>query len=181
MLRIKLLRLLHVPCSLAIVLCIVGGVRQTNSDPKAQSSGKTDAKVGVVIFLFSFVEIAVLALFTLPHTRKVPIAQKRLLYAVLLALPLLAVRLLYSILADFSTSKTFSVSHGNPYVQLGMAIVEEIIVVILYTAAGVAALGAAYQAVAMNPELGHGGNTYSQGLPVNTDNVGMSSYAGKSV
>jgi hypothetical protein len=139
-LRILLLRLLHIPCSLAIVLCIVGGVRQSNPDPKAQSSGKTNAKVGVVIFLLALVQIIFLALLTLPHASKVPLAQRRILHAVVLALPLLAIRLLYSLLANFSTSGTFSTIHGNPFVQLGMAIVEEIIVVVLYMAAGVAAL-----------------------------------------
>jgi hypothetical protein len=123
------------------------------------SSGKTDTKVGVIIFLLAFVEIVVLALFTLPHAKRVPVAQKRILYAVLLALPLLAVRLLYSILVDFSTSSTFSVSDGSPYVQLGMAIVEEIIVVILYTAAGMAALRIAYPE-AKNLELS-GDNAHS--------------------
>jgi hypothetical protein len=171
-----LLRLLHIPCSLALVLCIVGGIRQTSTNSKVQSSGKTDAKVGIVIFLFSFVQIVVLALFTLPHAKKVPITQRRLLYAVLLALPLLMVRLIYSVLVDFSTSPTFSVSHGNPYVQLGMAIVEEIIVLILYTVVGVAALVTAYQPVAKDQEFEYGGNTHYQGLLVGQE--GMTSYAG---
>jgi hypothetical protein len=176
-----LLRLLHIPCSLAIVLCIVGGVRQSSSDSKSQSAGKTNSKVGVVIFLLSFVEIIVLALLTLPHARKVPNAQRRLLHAVLLALPLIAVRLLYSILADFSTSTTFSPSHGNPYVQMGMTMIEEITVIVLYVAAGLAALGTAYQTVPKNPELDDGGNIQSQELLMNPVKGDMTSYAGRGV
>ena len=176
-----LLRLLHIPCSLAIVLCIVGGVRQTDPNSTSNSSGKVYTKVGVIIFLFALVEIVVLALLTLPNAKKVPIAQSRLLYAVLLALPLLAVRLLYSILADFSSSKTFSATQGNPYVQLGMAIIEEMIVVVLYAAAGLAALGASYQAVAKNPELEYAGNVHSQEFPLNTNRDNMTPSAGTGV
>jgi hypothetical protein len=140
-----LLRLLHLPCTLAIVLCIVGGIHQSSSDHKVQESGKTYAKVGVVIFLIAFVQISILALITLPHARNVPTAQRRILRAALLALPLLAIRLLYSILVDFSTSSVFSTTRGNPFVQLGMSIIEEVIIIVLYLAAGVAALMATHQ------------------------------------
>jgi hypothetical protein len=140
-----LLRLLHLPCSLAIVLCVVGGVHQSSSDPKVQASGKTNSKVGVTIFLLAFVQIVILTLVTVPHARQIPTAQKRILYAILLALPLLAIRLLYSILAGFSTSTTFSTTRGNPCVQLGMAVIEEIIIIVLYLTAGVAALRTSHQ------------------------------------
>jgi len=173
-----LLRFLHIPCSLALILCIVGGVRQTNPDPKVQSSGKTNAKVGVVIFLFSFVEIFILALFTFPNAREIPISQRRVLHAVLLALPLLAIRLLYSTLAGFSTSNTFSAAHGNPYVLLGMAIVEETIVVLLYTAAGVAALSIPHQNVPTKRGFSGGGDYDDQMLPGDKGKGGRVSHAG---
>jgi len=173
-----LLRFLHIPCSLAVVLCVIGGIRQTDHDPKKISSGKTFSKVGVVIFLLSFVEIAVLALFTLPHARKVPIAQRRILHAVLLALPLLAIILLYSMLANFNVSNALSVVHGNPCVQLGMAIIEEFIVVIVYTAAGVAGLITSHQAGVTNRGFGDGGDYRDQRLPGDTDKGGMRTHAG---
>jgi hypothetical protein len=163
-----LLRLLHLPCSLAIVLCIVGGVRQSNSDPKVQASGKTNAKIGVIIFLLAFVQIAILALITFPHARKIPTAQRRIIHAVVLALPLLAIRLLYTILANFSTYSTFSTTHGNPCVQLGMAIIEEIIIIVVYLAAGVAALITTHQDGRAKRGFGDGGNYPDQRLPHNT-------------
>jgi hypothetical protein len=163
-----LLRLLHLPCSIAIVLCIVGGVRQSNSDPKVQASGKTNAKAGIVVFLLAFVQIAILALVTLPRARKVPTAQRRILHAVLLALPLLAIRLLYSILANFSTFSTFSTTHGNPCVQLGMAVIEEIIIIVLYLAAGVAALITTHQDGEAKRGFGDGGDYPGRRLPHDT-------------
>ena len=82
-------------------------------------------------------------------------------------------------MVDFSSSSTFSVSHGSPYVQLGMAIVEEIIVVILYAAVGMAALRIA-NPEAENLELS-GDNAQSQGFILNNDKEDITSYAGRGV
>jgi len=65
--------------------------------------------------------------------------EKRILLAVLAALPLLAVRLLYSLLADFANNSTVSILGGNATVQLCMAIIEEMIATIMFLAAGITA------------------------------------------
>ena len=65
-----------------------------------------------------------------------PRGEKRIYFAVLAALPFLAVRLLYSLLAAFSNNSTFSIQGGNPLVQLFMGILEEFIIVVMYTLAG---------------------------------------------
>jgi len=62
-----------------------------------------------------------------------------------------------------------------------MTMVEEMITVILYTTAGLAALGTAYEAVPENLELDYGENIHSQGLLMNTDKKDMTSYADKAV
>ena len=59
--------------------------------------------------------------------------------AILAALPFLAVRLLYSILADFEDNNTFNIINGNATVQLCMAVIEEFIITIFFLAAGLAA------------------------------------------
>jgi proteasome assembly chaperone (PAC2) family protein len=51
-------------------------------------------------------------------------------------MPWLAVRVLYSILAVFTNSSTFSITGDYPLVQLFMATVEEFIIVCIYTLAG---------------------------------------------
>ena len=65
--------------------------------------------------------------------------EKRIVYAVLAALPLIAVRLLYSLLADFANNSTFNILFGNATVQLCMAIIEEMIVVVFFLIAGLLA------------------------------------------
>ena len=63
----------------------------------------------------------------------------KILVAVLASLPFLAVRVLYGILADFVNKNDFSVLDPNLNTQLGMAVVMEMIVVIVYLVAGVIA------------------------------------------
>jgi hypothetical protein len=143
------------PCTLALILCIIGGTRLTSSDPTKQSSGKTFAKVGIIIFIVSFLDIVLLALFTIPASRKVPSSERRIFHAVLAAFPFLVVRLLYTVISDFSNSKKFAVYGGDPYVQLGMALIPELIVVLLYSVVGLTAPSVRNQAVAQEEGL-HG-------------------------
>ena len=61
-----------------------------------------------------------------------------MLYAVLLALPFISVRILYSMLAVFLTNQTtFALVNGSAIAQLCMATVEEMIVVVLYLGLGI--------------------------------------------
>jgi hypothetical protein len=138
-LRITLLRLLHLICTTALVLCIVGGVDLTSTNLSTAATGKTLARVGIIIFLISFVDIVLLAVWTIPDARKIPIAEKRIFYAVLATFPFLTVRLIYSIISDFDNSKRFSIFNGDAVVQLCMSILEELVVVLLYIASGLMA------------------------------------------
>jgi hypothetical protein len=65
-----------------------------------------------------------------------PRGEKRIYFAVLAAIPLLAVRILWSILAAFADNSTFSIQGGKPLVQLFMAILEEFGIVVMYTLTG---------------------------------------------
>lgn len=63
-------------------------------------------------------------------------SQKRLFLGIFMALPLIAVRLLYSLITDFGNNPKFSLIDGDTGVQLGMATIEEFIVVCMYTILG---------------------------------------------
>ena len=80
-----------------------------------------------------------LAALTMANIRNLPLGEKWILIAILAALPFLAVRLLYSILADFEDNNTFNIINGNATVQLCMAVIEEFIIIIFFLAAGLAA------------------------------------------
>ena len=124
---------------LALVLSIVGGTRISSSDTSKHSSGETFEKAGIIIFLISYLAIVAFAVLTVVESRDLPWGEKRILYAVLASLPLLAVRLLYSLLADFKDDSTFNIINGNATVQLCMAIIEEFIVTFFFLVAGLMA------------------------------------------
>lgn len=124
---------------LALVLSIVGGTRISSSDTSKHSSGETFEKAGIIIFLISYLAIVAFAVLTAVESRDLPWGEKRILYAVLASLPLLAVRLLYSLLADFKDDSTFNIINGNATVQLCMAIIEEFIVTFFFLVAGLIA------------------------------------------
>lgn len=66
-------------------------------------------------------------------------SQTRIFVCVLIALPLIAVRLLYSLIGDFSNdpNNQFSIINGSPKIQLAMATIEEILVVLMFAILGV--------------------------------------------
>ena len=80
--------------------------------------------------------MVLLAVLTTTDIRNLPPGEKRILYAVLLSLPLLAVRLLYSLLVDFDNNGTFNIIGGNATVQLCMAIIEEFVITYFFLVAG---------------------------------------------
>ena len=91
------------------------------------------------------------------NIRELPWGEKRILIAVLAALPLLAIRLLYSLLSDFANNNTFSILDGDATVQLCMALIEEMIVAVIFLAAGLVApslknLQQGPDQMAMNPK-----------------------------
>ena len=135
-LRIRLLEMLHLPILLALILAIIGGTRISSSDSSKHSSGESFEKAGAIIFLISYIAIVAFAILTMVESRNLPQGEKRILYTVLGSLPLLAVRLLYSLLADFADNSTFNIVDGNATVQLCMAVIEEFIVTGLYLLAG---------------------------------------------
>lgn len=88
------------------------------------------------MFLTIYLLLAALVIITMKDVGNSPRGEKRIYFAVLAAIPLLAVRMLWSILAAFADNSTFSTRGGKPLVQLFMAILEEFGIVVMYTLAG---------------------------------------------
>jgi len=123
----------------ALVLAIVGGTDLASTDPSKVASGHTLTRAAIILFLVVFVILVMVTIFTFFSLRSISPGEHRILYAVALSIPFLFVRLIYSLLANFDTSSTFSPSIGNVVVQAFMATVEEFIVVVLYLTAGILA------------------------------------------
>lgn len=134
--RSRIIQVAQLPALIALILCIIGGTDTADGNPADLSSGQTKIKVGIIMFLCIYILLFGLVVITIKDVGKAPSGEKRIYWAVALALPWLAVRVLYSILAAFTNSSTFSITGNHPLVQLFMATIEEFIIVCIYTLAG---------------------------------------------
>ncbi|MCJ1283119.1 hypothetical protein MMC26_002446 [Xylographa opegraphella] len=134
--RSRIIQIAQLPTLIALILCIVGGTDRASSDISEYSTGQTYIKAGIAIFIVIYVVLFGLTVVTGADLGNAPRGEKRIYFAVVAALPLIAVRLLYSILADFTSISNFSLANPDPWVQLFMAVIEECIVVLMYTLAG---------------------------------------------
>lgn len=135
--RSRFLQLLQLPAMIALIIGIVGGSDLTDKSISEQNTGQKLIKAALIIFLAIYVCLFLLVARSIGEIQRLPPGEKRILLALILALPLLGVRLLFSILAYFSTISTFSPTGGNVLVKVFMASLEEILIVIGYTLAGI--------------------------------------------
>jgi hypothetical protein len=130
-LRSRIIQLSRVPIVIGLVFCIVGG-----TDRGDVKKGTTFTKVGIVIFLVFYIVLAILVAVTARDVSNAPRGEKRLYWVIVAAIPFLGVRLLWSLIAVFGHDTQFSITGGDPWVNFGMAIVEEFIIVSMYTVLG---------------------------------------------
>ncbi|XRM42652.1 hypothetical protein ABZX51_005861 [Aspergillus tubingensis] len=135
--RSKVVQLLHIPALIALILSIIGGINQYSSNTSEHSEGQNETKAGIILFLAIYIVLCILWSTTFRDLPRMAPSQKRIVGVVLLASPLIACRLLYSLLTDFSHDRQFSLVDGNVTIRLCMATIEEFLVVLMYTVLGV--------------------------------------------
>lgn len=135
--RSRFLQLLQLPAAIGLIICIVGGSDLADSSVSEHSTGKKLIKAGLIIFLIIYICLFLLIAKSASELNSIPSGEKRVLLALIVALPLLGVRILFSLLAYFSTISLFSPINGNVLVRAFMAILEEVLIVIAYTLAGI--------------------------------------------
>jgi hypothetical protein len=129
----------NLPVIVATILAIVGGV-QASDNVKTTGEFALNGifKAGIVLFGVAFLCIVVSTAIVAARARSAQIdsSEKRLVAAVIIALPILLVRLIYAFLFTFAKSAKFSLIGGDETVQLCMQVIEEWLVVFIYLAAG---------------------------------------------
>lgn len=128
---------LRLPLIAGIILVIIG------TDISAGNWITTGAytinhltKIGTVIIVAAFAIIVLVVLVFIPRRAEAERSDALLFDMILLSLPLILIRLVYSLLIAFVDDAAFNPLVGNAAAQGLLAVAEEVIVVILYIVAG---------------------------------------------
>ena len=123
--------------TVGLILSIIGGV---NAGEEFGKTGiyktQTLSKAGLGLFIAAFVILCLIAASLMQSIRHAEEGEKRILLAVAVSLPFLLVRLIYSALAVFANKRSFSLFYGDVSILLFMALLEEVIVVVIYEGVG---------------------------------------------
>ncbi|KAL8925830.1 MAG: hypothetical protein Q9208_003327 [Pyrenodesmia sp. 3 TL-2023] len=136
--RLRAIQALYLPHIVALALSIVGGVELSSYRPSPHTSGKQFAQAGISIFLVVFLLYVLLCLITAVTATVAP-GEKCILFGVLAAIPFLFIRILYAMLAVSRDRGKFAILNGSATTQLGMAIIQEMVVVLVYIGVGILA------------------------------------------
>lgn len=126
--RSRLIELIQIPALIAEILCIVG---ETNTTESEHSQAESQIKASIIIFLVIYLTLCVLAIYSAPDISKLPREERLVLFAVFFALPLLCVRMLWSLLTVFGHLVPFSKTNYNIVARVFMVTLEEMMIVIV--------------------------------------------------
>jgi hypothetical protein len=129
-----LFRALQLLITVALILCIVGGTSSISST--GVYVPQTTTKAGIILYLVAFVALCVVAAVTAIKFSNAPHDDKRLAWAVILALPFILVRIVYSVISVFAHNPHFNLITGSVIIRVFMAVLEEMIVVWIYLVVG---------------------------------------------
>ncbi|KAK9490424.1 hypothetical protein V1508DRAFT_424983, partial [Lipomyces doorenjongii] len=132
----QLLRISRLALITSIVLGIIGATQLSNNTASTTGHALSKASVLVVTAVYCF--LAFLSLYLLGFAKVIG-HSRMLVTGVILALPFLGVRIIYSILSAFSSSASnskFSSATGSWQIYLGMDVIMEFVVVAVLTVTG---------------------------------------------
>lgn len=119
-------RVISIISLIAVILSIVGATTNSNI---SQGLVTTESKVGMVLYLVTWIGVFGLFLLVLQRNQNIEDGEHRLLLAVGISLPLILVRLIYSFVYSFGHKSEFNMVSGNVTIQLVMSVLEEMVVV----------------------------------------------------
>jgi MFS family permease len=133
----SMFHLIHLIIIVGLILGIVGGTDAANSFITTGKYTPTDLnKAGTALFIVAYIAMVTLILIISFHVSHAEKGEKRLFIAVVISLPFILVRLVYSIISTFTHNKNFNLLTGSVTVFLCVALIEEFIVVAVYEGTG---------------------------------------------
>lgn len=133
----RIFNIMATPLMVALILSIIGGSDVYSSNPSDRATGKTLRHAAIIIYVVCYLAQVAITFLTVSRAQELMQGEKRLVIAVAVSTPFLACRLLYSLIGAFaSTTSIFNPVIGSAVLMGIMAILMELIVVVLYLAAG---------------------------------------------
>ncbi|KAK1980412.1 hypothetical protein LZ30DRAFT_723426 [Colletotrichum cereale] len=127
-----ILRIVQVPAAIALILCIVGA---TSIDNPSEINDQVTVQAGIVLYLVVLILILLLVVGANFGMRTTEQGEARLLRVVVMSLPFLFIRIVYSLVGTFGKNEDFSVGNSSTksaLINLFMVRVEEMAVVAIY-------------------------------------------------
>jgi hypothetical protein len=134
--RGQVIQPLYLPCTIALILCIVGGTDLASAELSDQRWGKSLLKAGIILFVVVYAALFLITILTARDFNHIVPGERRIFIVVLAALPLLGARILFGVLSILLNDQTFAIFGGNIAARVLMAVVEEFLIVIAYTIIG---------------------------------------------
>lgn len=131
----QIFRFIHLASLVGLILAIVGGTDESGSEPS--STGRSLMKAASILFLAMYLALCGVTLLTFHRRTHIFPSEKKLLYAGLAALPLLLVRIIYTVIVSFSgPGSDFYFKDVNVWAESFMQFLMEAVVVTLFVTAG---------------------------------------------
>lgn len=130
-----LLRIIQAPAAVALILCIVGA---TSANSPLDIVSQTTVQAGIAVYFVIAVVLGLLTLGAAVGVRKTGRGEVWLLKAIALTMPLILVRVVYSMAGCFADggNSLLNPMSGSAVAELCMATVEEMLIVLVYVWAG---------------------------------------------
>lgn len=131
------LRLVQLLVVVGLILGAVGGGRAGADFAKTKVYVvPTESKAGIAVTIVAYVILVLSTIIVATQISHAEAGEKRLVLAVGLSLPFILIRLVYAAMSTLANNPSFSSLTGDANIQLGMAVIMEIIVVIIVEAIG---------------------------------------------
>jgi hypothetical protein len=98
------------------------------------SRGTSEA--GIILYIVCYIALGATVLITLINSFYLTSEENRIAWAVIIAMPLILVRLIYSLLVTFDHSHQFNLLSGSALIHALMAVLEEMLTVLIYLGIG---------------------------------------------
>jgi hypothetical protein len=133
----RILKFIELVITVGIILGIMGGVNAGSAYQTTHTyTPGTLSKAGISLLIVSYVGTVLATIATSFHLSHAEQGMRRLFVAISISLPLLLIRLIYSIISTFTRNKKFNLLEGSVTVFLCVALIEEFIIVIILESVG---------------------------------------------